>query len=401
MQNGKRMNVIHGLDQLAYHEDWSRQFSGNIGYLCNSASISSDYTHGIHLLKKRFGTRLKKIFAPQHGLFAEVQDNMRESNHFFHSYFQLPVYSLYSDTRSPTKEMLEGIDHLIIDLQDVGSRVLTYINTVALSMKACAKEDIEVVILDRPNPIGGNQIEGNILDPTFSSFVGMFPIPMRHGLTIGEFALMSIKYFQIDCKLTVIPLINWQRSLYFDSTKLPWVLPSPNLSSLETAIVYISTVLFEATSISEGRGTVKSLETIGHPDIEPFEWAIKLNNIFAELKLEGFVLRPLHYIPTFDKFTEIACGGFQIHVTDRQLFKPWQVAQVLLREFKQLMGNSFQWLNPPFEYEYEKLPIDILNGTDQLRKWVDNYGNYDDLVRIETNGMTDYLNKRQTILLYK
>ena len=401
MRNSKRMNVVHGLDQLANNKGWPSQFKGNIAYLCNSASISADYTHGIHVIKKTFGSRFKKIFSPQHGLFAEVQDNMKESNHFFHPYFQLPVYSLYSDTRSPTKEMLEGIDHLIIDLQDVGSRVYTYIYTVALSMQACAKMDIEVVILDRPNPISGDQIEGNILNPTFSSFVGMFPIPMRHGLTIGEFALMTKKYFQVDCKLTIIPLLNWKRSFYFDATGLPWVLPSPNLSSLETAIVYISTVLFEVTNVSEGRGTIKSLETIGHPDIEPFEWAIKLKNTFNELELQGFVLRPLHFIPTFDKFIGKPCGGFQIHVTNRQLFKPWKVSQVLLREFKYLLGNSFYWIDPPYEYEYKKLPIDILNGSDQLRKWVDSNGSYNDLISLEAKGMEDYLTKRQTILQYK
>lgn len=326
---------------------------------------------------------------------------MKESDHFFHPYFQLPVYSLYSDTRSPTKEMLKDIDHLIIDLQDIGSRVYTYIYTMTLCMQACANEDIEVVILDRPNPIGGDQVEGNILNTDFSSFVGMFPIPMRHGLTMGEFALMAKNYFQIECNLTIVPLLNWKRSFYFDDTGLPWVMPSPNLTSFETAIVFISTVLFEATNVSEGRGTVRSLETFGHPDIEPHDWGIKLNKIFVDLELNGFVLRPVHFTPTFDKFVEKSCGGFQIHVTDRQVFKPWKVAQVLLRETKQILDNNFHWIAPPFEYEYEKSPIDILNGTDQIRHWVNSNGSYNDLKRLESNGMEDYLNKRQTILLYK
>jgi uncharacterized protein YbbC (DUF1343 family) len=297
--------------------------------------------------------------------------------------------------------MLEGIDHLLIDLQDVGTRLYTYIYTVALSMQACAKAGIEVVILDRPNPIGGTQIEGNILDPKFSSFVGMFPIPMRHGLTMGEFALMANKYFGIECKLTVVPMQHWQRNMYFDSTGLPWVLPSPNLPSLETAIVYVGSVLFEAVSISEGRGTVKSLETIGHPAIMPFEWEQELTKTFSNLGLGGFVLRPLHFIPTFNKFAGQACGGYQIHVTNQNDFKPWVVAQVLLRELKQLLGDSFEWSSPPYEYEYEKMPIDILNGTDKLRKWVDANGSYEELLAIESEGMQDYINKRETILLYK
>ena len=394
------MNVVHGLDRINGDKTWVSKISGNVAYLCNSASVSTDYTHGIHLMKKIFGSRFKKIFSPQHGLFAQDQDNMIESNHFFHPYFQLPVHSLYSETRRPTKEMLEGIDHLIIDLQDIGTRVYTYLYTVALSMQACGEEGVEVVILDRPNPIGGDQVEGNVLDPSFSSFVGMFPIPMRHGLTMGEFAIMAKTYFQVVCKLTIVPLLNWKRNSYFDETGLPWVLPSPNLPSLETSMVYISTVLFEATNISEGRGTVKSLETIGYPEMEPFEWEQKLNMIFCDLELGGFVLRPLYFTPTFDKYAGKSCGGFQIHVTDRQLFRPWQVGQVLLREYKKLLADDFHWKAPPFEYESDKLPIDILNGSDQVRGWVDEYGSYDELLKLEKIGREDYLMKRQEVLLY-
>ena len=390
----------HGLNQIVTDNKWSQKLTGSIGYLCNSASVSSDFTHGIQLLQKHFGSRLKKIFSPQHGLFAEVQDNMKESDHFVHSYFKLPVYSLYSETRSPTPQMLEGIDHLLIDLQDVGTRVYTYIYTVALSMKACAKENIEVVILDRPNPIGGEQMEGNILDPEYASFVGMFPIPMRHGLTIGEFARLVKKHFKVDCKLTIIPLKDWKRSMYFDATGLPWVLPSPNLPSLETAIIYPGSVLFEATSISEGRGTVKSLETFGHPKMEPFEWNNHLNKKFDEYDLQGFILRPLYFKPTFNKFGGIACGGYQIHVTDREEFKPWKVVQVLQQELFQLMKEEFTWTDPPYEYEYEKLPIDILNGTEKLRKWVERSGGFEELLGLESEGFDDYVNKRDSILLY-
>lgn len=391
----------HGLDKLLTDTHWSGKFSGNMGYLCNSASISADYTHGIPLLKELFGSRFKKIFSPQHGLFADVQDNMKESYHFFHPYFELPVYSLYSETRSPTPEMLDGLDHLIIDLQDVGTRVYTYIYTLALSMQECAKQGIEVVVLDRPNPIGGKQIEGNILEPEFSSFVGMYPIPMRHGLTIGEFALFIKEYYNIDCKLTVIPLENWKREYYFDETGLPWVLPSPNLPSLDTAIIYPGTVLFEAVTISEGRGTVKSLETIGHPAIKPFEWHEKLTNTFNECQLYGFILRPLFFKPTFNKLSGKVCGGYQIHVTDRQIFQPWKVAQVLLKELKQLMGDVFEWTQPPYEYEYEKMPIDILNGTDKLRNWVDSNSTFENLLNLESAGINEYINKRDSILLYK
>lgn len=395
------MNTIHGLDRLKNDSKWAEKFKGTVGYLCNSASISADYSHGIQVIKGIFGSRFKKIYSPQHGLFADVQDNMKESDHFFHPHFQLPVYSLYSETRSPTKEMLEGIDHLIIDLQDVGTRVYTYIYTVALSMQACAKAGIEVVILDRPNPIGGNKVEGNVLDTEYASFVGMYPIPMRHGLTVGEFALFIKKYFQVECDLTVVPLSNWVRKSYFDETGLPWVLPSPNLPSLDTAIVYAGSVLFEATTVSEGRGTVKSLETIGHPEIKPFKWENQLRAIFNKIGLTGFILRPLHFMPTFNKFEGVPCGGYQIHVTDRHVFEPWKVAQILIRELNILLDKHFSWTDPPYEYEYEKLPIDILNGTDTLRKWVDSNGSYQELLEIESVNMDKYLDKRATILLYK
>ncbi|MCB0495259.1 MAG: DUF1343 domain-containing protein [Cyclobacteriaceae bacterium] len=394
------MKTQQGLDQFVA-DKWDKKLSGSIGYLCHSASIGSDYTHGIALLKKLFGSRLKKVFSPQHGLFADVQDNMKESEHFFHPHFQLPVYSLYSETRSPTPEMLEGIDYLVIDLQDVGTRVYTYIYTIALAMQACAEKNIEVVILDRPNPIGGEKIEGNILEPEFASFVGMFPIPMRHGLTIGEFAQLVKKYFDIDCRLTVIHLKNWKRSYYFDETGLPWVLPSPNLPSLETAIIYPGSVLFEATTISEGRGTVKSLETIGHPHIKPFEWVQRLLQKFEEYELKGFALRPLYFKPTFNKFAGEACGGFQVHVTDRSEFKPWSVGQVLMKELMGLLPNHFRWTNPPYEYEFKKLPIDIINGTNKLREWVEHNGTYLELLQMELEGRNEYLNKIDSILLYK
>ncbi len=392
--------VIHGLAALRNNKDWQQRIKGNVGYLCNSASVDTDLTHGINVLKKLFGNRLKKVFSPQHGLFSDEQDDMLESPHFEHPYFALKVYSLYSETRAPKQEWLEDLDHLIVDLQDVGTRVYTYIYSLALTMVECKNAGVKVIVLDRPNPIGGEAVEGNVLEAEFASFVGMYELPMRHGLTIGEFALLANKYFDIGCDLTVIPLENWKRSMHFKLTALPWVLPSPNLPNSETAFVYPGSVLFEGTNISEGRGTVKSLEVIGHPEIEPFSLAPKLQSKAKDARLMGFTLRPITFLPTFHKFKSVNCGGFQIHVTDPAQFKPWRTGQLLMRELYHYLGPAFEWKPPPYEYEYEKLPIDILNGTDEIRKWIEKNGSMDELISIENKGMDDYMGKRDSVLLY-
>lgn len=373
---------------------------GNVGYLCHAASVDENYTHGIDVVKSIFGSRLKKLFSPQHGLFADVQDNMVESSHFHHNHYDLPVYSLYSDTRKPTKQMLEGLDHVLIDLQDVGTRVYTYIYTMTYMMEACAESDVEVIILDRPNPIGGSKVEGNILDLTYKSFVGRHQLPMRHGMTMGEIARMAKKYWGIDCKLRVIAMKNWKREHFFWDTKLPWVLPSPNLPNPETAFTFVGTVLFEGTNVSEGRGTTKSLETVGHPNISNYKLLEQLNRTFRSDGLSGFTLRPVSFMPTFQKHVGQVCHGYQIHVTDYHTFSPWHVGQVLCREFFHHLGVDFKWKQPPYEYEEELLPIDILNGTDLIRRWVESNGSLSELSSIESQGNAEFLEKRAEIMIY-
>lgn len=389
--------VITGLETLKKN---GLDLKGNIGYLCHAASVDTNYVHGIDVIKSVFGSRLKKLFSPQHGLFADVQDNMVESGHFHHDHYDLPVYSLYSETRKPTAEMLHGLDHVLIDLQDVGTRVYTYIYTVTYMMEACAENGVEVIILDRPNPIGGIKVEGNMLDLSYQSFVGRHELPMRHGMTIGEVALMAKKHWGIDCELTVIEMQGWNREMFFGDTQLPWVLPSPNLPNPETAFSFVGTVLFEGTNISEGRGTTKSLETVGHPAMANYKLLEHLNNVFATYDLKGFILRPVSYIPTFQKHTGKVCHGYQIHVTDFEAFTPWAVGQVLCREFYHHLDHDFQWKQPPYEYEEKLLPIDILNGTDQVRKWVERNGSIEELKKLENLGMSDYLHWRDEILLY-
>lgn len=377
-----------------------QSIKGNVGYLCHAASVDVNYNHGIDVVKSIFGSRLKKLFSPQHGLFADVQDNMVESNHFHHSHYDLPVYSLYSDTRKPSVDMLDGLNHVLIDLQDVGTRVYTYIYTMTYMMEACAENGVEVIILDRPNPIGGLKVEGNVLDPAYTSFVGRHELPMRHGLTMGEVALMAKKYWGMDCELRVVEMQGWNRAQFFWDTKLPWVLPSPNLPNSETAFPFVGTVLFEGTNISEGRGTTKSLETVGHPAIANYQLLDRLMSVFKEDGLTGFILRPVSFMPTFQKHAGQVCHGYQIHVTDFEAFSPWHVGQVLCREFYHHLGSDFLWKQPPYEYEENLLPIDILNGTDQIRKWVEANGSLADLKIIESDKMPAYLEKRAEIMIY-
>ncbi len=394
------MGVITGLDIIKERTSLSDKLTGNVGYLAHAASVDGTLTHGIYTMKALFSNRFTKIFSPQHGLVGDVQDNMIESDHYHHPYFDLPIYSLYSETRKPTEEMLTGLDHVIVDLQDVGTRIYTYIYTLTYMMEACGAQGIQVVVLDRPNPINGMTLEGNMLDMNFQSFVGRHPLPVRHGMTIGELAQMARELWGIDCDLKVIPMEGWERFMYYEDTGLPWVMPSPNLATVEAAVTFPGTVLFEGTNLSEGRGTTRSLEIIGHPSIEPYGMLSSLSTLFKVCQLEGFVLRPVNFIPTFQKHRGVSCGGYQIHVTDRQKFQPWKVGQLLCQSLFQQLQENFKWKDPPYEYEYEILPIDILNGSDKLRLWVEQSGSFGRLLEIEKSDWGDFLQKRAQVLLY-
>ena len=398
------MKVRTGLDRICNEVNLHEKLQGNIGLLCHSASITPDYRHGAIIFQEIFKNRLKKIFGPQHGFVTDVQDNMVETQDYLHPYFKIPVHSLYSHTRKPTPEMLKGINTLVVDLQDVGTRIYTYIYTLTYAMEACADLGIKVVVLDRPNPIGGDLVEGNILDLAFQSFVGRHPLPVRHGLTMGEVALMAKHYWNIPCELEVIPMNGWKRAMGFSETGLPWVLPSPNLPTIEGALTFGATVFFEGTNISEGRGTTRSLEIFGHPKIEPFSWFSHLEQSRKQEQLTGFILRPLVFLPTFQKYQGTPCGGYQIHVTNPKEFRPWRVGQWLMRELYHHLGNDYQWKQPPYEYVYDLLPIDVINGTDQLRRWVEQNGKMSELNFYDSSenpAFKNYLAQFDQIKIYK
>ena len=338
--------------------------NARLGLLANQASVNSRFEHSSAFLARSFPGKLTALFNPQHGFFGEKQDNMIESPNYHDPWLNIPVFSLYGETRKPTEEMFNLIDVLLVDLQDVGTRVYTFIYTLAYCMEAAREWGKTIAILDRPNPIGGLAIEGNLLKESFRSFVGLFPLPMRHGLTIGEIGRMWKEAFGLDCDLLVIPMRGWGREMFFQDTGLPWVMPSPNMPSLETALVYPGQVIWEGTNVSEGRGTTRPFEIFGAPFIEPR----RLKQKSVERALDGVVLRETHFQPTFHKWIGKVCGGFQLHITDPRSYKPYYTTLSILSDIISSYPDSFAWREPPYEYEYEKRPIDLILGDDNIRE---------------------------------
>ena len=338
-----------------------------LGLLCNSASIDGRLRHCRDLIEHHFPNALAALFSPQHGFFAQKQDNMIESKDTIDASLNIPVYSLYSKTRKPTAEMFGEIDVLLIDLQDAGTRVYTFIYTMSYCMEAAREYGKKIVILDRPNPVNGVTVEGNCLSPDCSSFVGRYPIPMRHGLTIGELALLFNSHFGIGCDLEVIPMLNWRRDMYFRDTGLWWVPPSPNLPTPESASVYPGQVLLEGTNISEGRGTTQPFELCGAPFIDTDTLLQELN----DTGLPGLCLRPTTFEPTSNKWAGQTCHGFQMHVTDLNCYQPYDTALKILQSIIRLNSNAFEWKPPPYEYEFHRLPIDLIIGDKVIRERIE------------------------------
>jgi uncharacterized protein YbbC (DUF1343 family) len=358
------MSVVPGLTRLLA----SRQLDGlRVGLVSNPASVDANLEHAADLLFRAPGVRLAALFGPQHGFRSDLQDNMIETPHASDGIRRVPVYSLYSETREPTAEMLKGVDVLVVDLQDIGARIYTFVYTMANCLRAARRHNVPVIVCDRPNPIGGLAVEGPMLEPGYESFVGLFPIPMRHGMTIGELARMFNGHFGIGAELRVAEMDGWSRSMYHDDTRLPWVMPSPNMPTLDTAIVYPGAVLFEGTQLSEARGTTRPFELLGAPWIDAEHAADRLN----ALGIAGARFRPAVFEPTFHKHARVTCGGCQIHVTDRETFRPVLAGVAVMAEFHRAGPAQFAWRQPPYEYEHEKMPIDILAGSATLRRQIE------------------------------
>ncbi len=366
-----------------------------IGLVCNPASVDGRIQHVVDRAEAG-GVRVGTLFGPQHGIRSDLQENMIETGHDRDDRRRVSVYSLYSDTRQPTAEMLRGLDALVIDLQDVGTRIYTYIYTMANCMMAARQHGVPVIVCDRPNPIGGLEVEGPMLKSGYESFVGMYPIPMRHGMTIGELARLFNDRFGIGADLEVVAMQGWERRMYYDETKVPWVMPSPNIPTLDTAIVYPGTVVFEGVSLSEGRGTTRPFELLGSPGVVAEPFADRLN----ALKLPGVFFRPAVFEPTFHKHARTTCGGCQIHVLDRALFKPVLTGAALVSAFRAEDRERFAWRDPPYEYEHVKLPFDILAGSSELRAQIEQEQPIDEIGRSWEAAVASFNDLRRPYLLY-
>lgn len=358
------MKVLSGLDVVS-----QRMPSGlrdrRIGILCHSSSITSDFRFITEVFNSGSGCTLVALFGPQHGISGQTQDNMIEWESTTDPILGIPVWSLYGEHRKPTPRMLEGLDALVVDLQDVGARLYTYIWTVKLCMEACAEAGIPVYILDRPNPIGRVQADGPVLLEEFFTFVGGASIPLCHRMTMGEMAVWIREKHLPGCELHVIRMEGWRRNSLFRETGLPWVLPSPNMPSQESATVYPGTVLAEALNLSEGRGTVLPFELTGAPWIDS-------HSLLRELRdrgLPGCSFRIHDFIPTFHKYSGEYCRGIQTHVTDPSTFRPVATALHLFDAIiKTSPGGSLTFNEPPYEYEYRLMPFDILSGDSRMRE---------------------------------
>jgi uncharacterized protein YbbC (DUF1343 family) len=355
--------VQTGLD--IFERQWPKKLKDSrVGLLMHPASVNKRLEHAIDLFKKSKKFQLTALFGPQHGIYGETQDNMIEWEGFSDLHTGLPVFSLYGCTRKPEPSMLEDIDVIVIDLQDVGARYYTFVWTMENCMQACMEMNKSLIILDRPNPIGGHKIEGPVLEKAYASFVGQRPLPIRHGMTTGEIGNFLRNEFYPSLDFHVIYIQGWKRKMWFDETGLPWVMPSPNMPTPDTATVYPGICLLEGTNISEGRGTTRPFEIFGAPVIEPGLLVKQLK----EFDLSGVIFRPLYFQPTFQKHAGKVCGGAQLYVAQRESFKPFKTGVAILKAVHNLYPEHFSWRQPPYEYETEKLPIDILAGTDKLRK---------------------------------
>lgn len=367
-----------------------------VGLVSNQASVDHELNHSADILRGLDDVKLTTLFGPQHGIRGDVQDNMVETPHTFDVETGLPVYSLYSETREPTEEMLRDVDLLVCDLQDVGCRIYTFVYTIANCMRAARRLGKRVIVCDRPNPIGGAAIEGNILETGFESFVGQFPLPTRHGMTAGELCRMFNEHWGIGCDLEIVEMEGWSRELWFDETDVSWVLPSPNMPTLDSATVFPGTVHLEGTKVSEGRGTTRPFELIGAPYVEPGEYARRLKSI----GLPGVSFRPTNFLPTFQKHAGATCGGVQIHVLDRMEFKPVITGVAIVKTLFELYGEDFRWKEPPYEYVFDRNPFDVISGSESLRRAIERGDTLDGIEQSWRDGIETFKEASRKFLLY-
>ena len=366
-----------------------------VGLLCHQASVTRELTHAVDAVGRIRGARLTALFAPEHGIAGAAQDHARVGSLRDRS-TGLPVWSLYGRQLAPRPAMLAEIDTLVVDLQDVGSRYYTFVWTTALCMQACARARVPVIVLDRPNPLGGLVMEGNLPDPRFASFVGLYPLPARHAMTVAELAAYLNETHAIGCNLAVVPMDGWRRAMTWEDTGLPWVAPSPNMPTPDTARVYPGGCLIEGTNLSEGRGTTRPFELLGAPFLD----GRRLARALARRDLPGVTFRAAAFQPAFHKYEGQLCHGVQLHVTDIARFKPFATYLAVIVEARR-QSRLFRWRRPPYEFEMRRLPIDLLCGGDGIRRAIERGVPLGRLERSWRRELTRFARARRPYLLYR
>ncbi len=384
------MTVQLGLETLLREQ--RHEVAGlKLGLVASPASVDAELVSSLERLHTEPDINLVALFGPEHGLRGEAQAG-EHVDAYCDPITNLPVYSLYGKTYKPTAEMLAGLEALLFDLQDSGLRFYTYLSTLAHVMQAAAEHGKRVIVLDRPVFLNGVVVEGNILDASYTSFVGIYPVPIRYGMTAGEIAQLFNEQFDIGCELTVIPMRGYKREMWFDETGLPFVSPSPNLPTLSSLIVYAGTCFIEGTNVSEGRGTTKPFEYIGAPFIDGYRLAKVMNN----LALSGVRFREVNFVPMFSKHQRQLCSGVHLYVTERNTFQPIETALHLIKTIKQLFPD-FAWRKPEENKPYF---IDLLSGGTSVREWLERNGNVDDLVDSWKEGIAAFKQVRSKYLIY-
>jgi|SRR6266536_719600 len=370
--------------------------NARVGLVCNQASVNHNLEHAADLLYRHPDVNLSALFGPQHGIRGDVQDNMIETEHAVDRATGLPIHSLYSETREPTDDMLTDVDILVFDMQDVGCRIYTFAYTMANCMRAARRLNKKVIVCDRPNPINGISVAGNLLEPEQASFVGQFPIPTRHGMTLGELARMFNEHFAIGCDLEVIEMEGWNRMYWHEQTDAPWVMPSPNIPTVDSATVFPGTVHFEGTQLSEGRGTTRPFELVGAPYIVPEDYTRELNKI----GFSGVFFRSCVFRPTFQKHAGVSCGGVQVHVTDRTVFEPVIVGIAMVKVAYDMYPTLFRWKDAPYEYVYDRNPFDVIAGTSRIREAIEQGTTVEEIQKSWQAPLAEFRKVRNEYLLY-
>jgi uncharacterized protein YbbC (DUF1343 family) len=392
----KMVKVSTGLDNFG-QVYWRRLKNKRLGLLANQASVNQGLISTKEIISDLLPDQLKVIFGPQHGFRGEDQDNMIETDEYWDKDLNIPVYTAYGSRIDKIIDIFDDIDLLIIDLQDVGTRVYTFISTMLYFLKACSERGKDVIVLDRPNPLGGEIVEGNILQPEFFSFVGPYSLPMRHGMTIAEIAYLFRDAFELNIDINVAPLSGWKRSMLWNDTGLRWIMPSPNMPLFETALVYPGQVIWEGTNISEGRGTCRPFELFGAPFINPTDLKKSLNTRYTE----GCLLQCYSFRPTFNKWKGILCHGFMIHVLNPQVYRPYQASLAILKGILEIYKDNFSWIKPPYEYVLDRQPVDIITGDSLVRIKLEKENGLNCILESCSKDRDFFLESRKSYLLYR